>query len=364
MSASRHRPARGLAAALPALALAVALAWAGASPATAQSGPELRSLTQKVERLQRELNALQRAYYRGEAPPPEAEAAASEGGGLEASGAARIQRRLDRLESEIGELTGQIEETRFRLRKLTDRLDTLVADVDYRLRELEAEPEDERTAGQEGRTAEAQDGGDAGEADSGPDADAQAAAAGSGGGEGDSGPRTLGQVSRDAVESIRSQKPDSDDAAEEGGDTQTASAESGGDGYALPEGEPEARYEHAFGLLRQADYAEAEKALRAFVAAHPEHELAGNAKYWLGETFYVRENYNQAAVTFAEGFQAYPDSSKAPDNLLKLGMSLARIERREDACGIFAELLSRYPDAANNIRQRAKREQQHLGCEG
>ncbi|MDZ7712244.1 MAG: tol-pal system protein YbgF [Rhodovibrio sp.] len=130
----------------------------------------------------------------------------------------------------------------------------------------------------------------------------------------------------------------------------------------MPDGPPQAQYDYAFGLLRQADYAEAEQALSKFLDKHPEHELAGNAKYWLGETFYVRGNYERAAVTFAEGFQTYPESQKAPDNLLKLGMSLAQIDRTEDACGIFAELQSRYPDAKNNILQRAEREQSRLNC--
>lgn len=356
MSYPRQRFARGLAA----VPLVLALAFAVASPATAQSEPELRSLTQKVERLQRELNALQKAYYRGEEPPEPAlardEAGTADGSGLSASAAARIQRHLDELEAQMGQLTGQLEETRFRIRKVTERLDKLVADVDYRLRALE-----EASATQQTAARQTQEDGSAatGKAD-GTDAEAEAASGGSGDADGDTGPRTLGQVSQEAVESIRSQKPEPVEQAE----TQTASADTDGGGYTLPEGEPGERYEHAFGLLRQADYAKAEKALRAFVKAHPEHELAGNAKYWLGETFYVRGNYNQAAVTFAEGFQTYPDSNKAPDNLLKLGMSLARIDRTEDACGIFAELLSRYPDAANNILQRAKREQQRLGCGG
>ncbi len=95
---------------------------------------------------------------------------------------------------------------------------------------------------------------------------------------------------------------------------------------------------------------------------HPEDPLAGNAKYWLGETFYVRGDFRNAAVTFAEGFQRYPDSTKAPDNLLKLGMSLAQLEKKDDACGAFGELLKRYPDATASILQRATRERERLGC--
>ena len=90
--------------------------------------------------------------------------------------------------------------------------------------------------------------------------------------------------------------------------------------------------------------------------------MAGNAKYWLGETFYVRQDYQQAAITFAEAYQEYPNSGKAPDNRLKLGMSRAALDSQNDACGTFAELLKRYPQAAATILQRAKQERQRLSC--
>ena len=91
--------------------------------------------------------------------------------------------------------------------------------------------------------------------------------------------------------------------------------------------------------------------------------MAGNAQYWLGETYYVRGQFREAAVTFAEGFQRYPDSPKAPDNLLKLGKSLAALGQSADACGTFAELVTRYPQAPATIHQQAATEQQRLSCQ-
>jgi tol-pal system protein YbgF len=141
------------------------------------------------------------------------------------------------------------------------------------------------------------------------------------------------------------------------GAEQTASV-----GYALSGGTPEEQYRQAFSLLSQANYGEAELALRAFLEQNPGSPLAGNAKYWLGETYYVRQDYQQAAITFAEAYQEYPDNAKAPDNLLKLGMSLSSLGSKSDACGTFAELLKRYPDSAVTIMQRAKQERQRLAC--
>ncbi len=115
--------------------------------------------------------------------------------------------------------------------------------------------------------------------------------------------------------------------------------------------------------MRQADYGEAERALKAFIGNHPDHELTGNAYYWLAETFYVRGDYEQAIQYFARGYQEFPDSIKAPDNLLKLGMSLAKMDRTKDACLTFEELDERFPDASPSIRQRAKTESRRAGCD-
>jgi tol-pal system protein YbgF len=76
--------------------------------------------------------------------------------------------------------------------------------------------------------------------------------------------------------------------------------------------------------LKQADYPAAEVALKAFVEQHPNDPMAGNAQYWLGETFYTRGRYAEAATAFAEGYKRWPKSSKAADELLKLGMSRIR----------------------------------------
>ena len=95
---------------------------------------------------------------------------------------------------------------------------------------------------------------------------------------------------------------------------------------------------------------------------NPTDVLAGNAQYWLGETYYVRGDYQKAAVTFAEGFQKYPNSGKAADNLLKLGMSLGEMGKKPDACTALSQLITKYPGAAEDLLVRARREKEHYGC--
>lgn len=131
---------------------------------------------------------------------------------------------------------------------------------------------------------------------------------------------------------------------------------------ALPPGTPKEQYDYAFGILRQADYARAEKALRLFLESNSENDLAGNAQYWLGETYYVRGDFEQAAVEFLSGYQTYPSSSKGPDNLLKLGLSMARLGQTDGACTALSRLATEYPSANDTIRRRAQTERARLQC--
>ena len=135
----------------------------------------------------------------------------------------------------------------------------------------------------------------------------------------------------------------------------------------LPSGSPEAQYEFAYALLLQAqrgqsDFGPAEEAMKAFVSQHPSHRLAGNAQYWYGETLYARRDWQGAALSFGEGLKKYPNAEKAPDNMLRLAMSLNQLNRKQDACGALAELDRRYPGAPPPVKQSASRERQRIGC--
>ena len=121
-------------------------------------------------------------------------------------------------------------------------------------------------------------------------------------------------------------------------------------------------YETAYGLLLQQAYGEAEAAFDEFLKRFPNDQLAGNAQYWLGETFYVRGNFKSAAAAFLKGYQTYGRSSKAPDSLLKLAMSLDRLGQRDAACSSYSELNTRFPNAPGAVRSRADNERRRLGC--
>jgi len=131
----------------------------------------------------------------------------------------------------------------------------------------------------------------------------------------------------------------------------------------LPQGTPKEQYAYAFGLLRQTRFDEAEDALRAFLERHPDDALAPNARYWLGETHYVRGDFASAAQVFVDGFQKAPQGPKAADTMLKLGMSLGNMGKKADACVTYEELLSRFPNASRTIKSRIEADRRKLGCQ-
>jgi len=121
-------------------------------------------------------------------------------------------------------------------------------------------------------------------------------------------------------------------------------------------------YDRAFGLLRQANYEEAEKSFKGFIDKYPQDKLIDNAKYWYGETFYVRAKFNESAVAFADAFQQNPKGTKAPDSLLKLGMSLNALGKTEDACTTLASMKKEFPNAPVALRSRADQERARMKC--
>src|SRR5258705_1679888 len=122
------------------------------------------------------------------------------------------------------------------------------------------------------------------------------------------------------------------------------------------------QYHDAFKKLQDGDYAGAEKGFKTFLQSNPRHVLAGNAQYWLGETFYARRDYQNAVTAFAEGYKVYKTSPKGPDNLLKLGVTLAVLGRKPDACAVFAKFNQDYPRATDLQKRRVEQERQKNGC--
>ena len=130
----------------------------------------------------------------------------------------------------------------------------------------------------------------------------------------------------------------------------------------LPDSTPEEQYKFAVSFIKVGDYDTAELALREFVDSNPKHELAGNAQYWYGETFRVRQLYQDAATAYLDGYQKYPKSSKAPVNLLKLGVMLVQIGEKEQGCSMILGVKVQYPKATQSVIQKAEYEKKKFSC--
>ena len=130
----------------------------------------------------------------------------------------------------------------------------------------------------------------------------------------------------------------------------------------LPDASPEKQYEFATSFLKIGDYNTAERAFREFVITNSTHALAGNAQYWYAETFRIRQLYTDAASAYLEGYQNYPESDKAPINLLKLGISLVQIGEKDQGCLMITSVKKQYPEAKDSVIQKAKYEEKKFEC--
>lgn len=234
--------------------------------------------------------------------------------GVPATLAADFEVRIQRLERSLSEMTGKYEEAQYEIKQLRDRLERMTDDMEFRLNALES-------GGKGGR--------------------APAAAA---------PPPAERPASPSQSGNLAAGKP-------------PAPAAPPAAAGPLPS-DPQKAYEQAFGYLRDSNYDRAEKALGEFLTRFGNHSLAGNAQYWLGETYFVRGRYTDAAVAFATGMQKYPKGVKAPDNLLKLGVSLGKISKKPEACTALSQLPQKYPQASAAIKKRAETERRTLSCPG
>lgn len=125
---------------------------------------------------------------------------------------------------------------------------------------------------------------------------------------------------------------------------------------------PDDIYKAGYGHVLSGDYALAEKEFRDYLDIFPEGDKAADASFWLGEAQYSQGNFNESAKTFLNAHQTYGKSKKAPEMLLKLGMSLAALDNRETACATLREVGKRYPNASKAVKTKVASEQSRLAC--
>lgn len=280
-----------------------------------------------------------------------------------AQDAADLVVRTSRMENQIRQLSGQIEQLQFENKRLSDQLRKFQEDVDFRLNERGGG----RSSGATAPGNAAPQGGAAPRPQPQRRSDAfdptqQQAAAGA--------PRPLNGSISAIIE---------DESAEGGAGQGPLDLQGVGRNVpqgALPQGAPRGpsvaaasgpasakeAYDLAYASILSKEYEQAEMGFRQFLQSYPRDRLAVDATYWLGESYLQRKRYREAAEQFLKVSSDAPKSSKAPESLLRLGIALNGLGAKNEACATYAKVGVDYPSAPNSVRQGIERERRRSGC--
>lgn len=276
----------------------------------------ITELADRVDRMEEAVTGVQRKLsnnYVGSTKRPAAKNEASE----DKQDAVLMQ--LQEMEQTLRQLTGELETVRFKQEEIQNRIDRVSADMDVRFTETE-----KKIKAAEIRIQKIED---------------EKAA--------------LEKAKKEAEKRLKEKEVAAAKAAKT---KETQVKEKYGKKSAKE------LYEQAFASMQKKNYKNAQEEFEAFLFLHPKSELAGNAQYWLGESFFARSMYQKAAVAFAEGFQKYRESQKAPDNLFKLGVTMSKMNKKDEACIAFKNFTREYPKVSDSMKKRLETEVQKLSC--
>jgi tol-pal system protein YbgF len=279
--------------------------------------------------------------------------------------------RINRLEEELRQVYGRIEELQNAQRRLEAQLQKFRQDVEYRFgdRSQGAPPEsdiaeaplapDQPGVPSRPRRSDAFD----------PNADPNAPGA----------PRPLGTTPpsaplvRESPAPLVREQPAAGAPLELGKGPPPAPLTTGptivGSGVAMLD-QPREQYNTALQAFQAGQYPEAEAGFKSFLAANPGHRLTPDAVFYLGETHFQRArpndkadpNLNQAATQYLKVTTDYSKSSRAAESMVRLGQTLAALGNSEQACATLNEFGKRYPTASASVKKLAERESAKDHC--
>ena len=248
--------------------------------------------------------------------------------------------KLNEIEEEFRKLTNRFEEVNFKLDKLSSRVTKIQSDAQLRFSDLEAGKVTDPTKLQSPNEVQ------------GEQKTTQAKLPGT------DKPQDFGSApaynmnSDQKIQATQSVESTASVVAEERKPTTSL----------LPDKTPKEQYDFALSFMKVGDYETAELALREFIDKNKTDELAGSAQYWYGETFRIRQLYSDAATAYLDGYQNYPKSEKAPENLLKLGTTMVELGEKDQGCKMIVGLKKQYPKASQSVLQKAQYEQKRFKC--
>ena len=238
--------------------------------------------------------------------------------------------RLNEIEEQFRDLTNKFEEINFKIDKLSTRVTKIQSDTQLRLTDIES-----NTSTDTAKTSKSKK---------------QLP--------GTSKPKDFGAIDAYQTKNL----PDQQQTSSVGSTASVITSDTDLKKSLLPNKPPKEQYEFAISFMKIGDYETAEFALKEFIEKNQEHDLAGNAQYWYGETFRIRQLYSDAATAYLDGYQNYPKSDKAPDNLLKLGITMVQLGEKEQGCTMITGIKKQYPKASKSVLQKAQYEQKKFNC--
>lgn len=132
---------------------------------------------------------------------------------------------------------------------------------------------------------------------------------------------------------------------------------------ALPQtNSPDELYRNSYEFILSGDYGTAEAGFRDHIARFPDDPQTADAQFWLGEALLGQQKYRDAAEVFLAASKNYPKSKKAPEMMLKLGISLVGLDQKDVACATFGEINKRYPNISRSLKDRVAQEKALAAC--
>ena len=287
----------------------------------------LQSISDQIQVITKDLKTLEKAVYQKSDVTSSSVLTSIKSDGLNEDIMTKHLLKLNEIENQFRELTNNFEEINFKLDKLSTRVTKIQSDTQLRFSDLE-----------NGAVSSPQE--------------KQVSLPGS------SKPQDFGAAP--AYETTNLPKEQSINSVES---AQTVITQEPQERESLlPDKSPGEQYEFAVSFMKVGDYETAEFALKEFIDKNKDHDLAGSAQYWYGETFRIRQLYSDAATAYLDGYQNYPKSNKAPDNLLKLGITMVELGEKDQGCKMISGLKKEYPKASKSVLQKAQYEQKKFKC--
>jgi len=287
----------------------------------------LQSISDQIQVITKDLKTLEKAVYQKSDVTSSSVLTSIKSDGLNEDIMTKHLLKLNEIENQFRELTNKFEEVNFKLDKLSTRVTKIQSDTQLRFSDLE-----------NGAVSSPQE--------------KQVSLPGS------SKPQDFGAAP--AYETTNLPKEQSINSVES---AQTVVTQEPQERESLlPDKSPGEQYEFAVSFMKVGDYETAEFALKEFIDKNKDHDLAGSAQYWYGETFRIRQLYSDAATAYLDGYQNYPKSKKAPDNLLKLGITMVELGEKDQGCKMISGLKKEYPKASKSVLQKAQYEQKKFKC--